>query len=79
MVDANSRNQAFLDQIERNAMNGGEYFRIFHPDGSQVVDVEKTAIVDFIGRNPPETQAIGLIVKQLFQMRRSCADRPCCR
>ena len=48
-------------------MNGGEHVRVFHPDGGQVVDVEKTAVIDFIRRHSPEAQAIGLIVKEAFQ------------
>ncbi len=52
MVDTNSGDQTFLDQFERNAMNVGEYVRIFDPDGGQVVDVEKAAVVDFVGQPP---------------------------
>ena len=62
MVDTNARNQTLADQAKWDAVNAGEHFRVFHPDGSQVIDIEKAAVVDFIGRNPPETQAISLIV-----------------
>ncbi len=57
-----------MDQGEWDAVNGGEYFRILHADGGQIVDIEKTAVVDFIGRDPPEAQSISLIVEQLFQL-----------
>ena len=47
MVDPNSRNQPFCS-VEWDAVNGGEYFRIFRADCGQVVDIEKTTVVDFV-------------------------------
>ena len=67
MVDADSRHQRFLYQFERDAVHDAEYFRTLHPDCSQVVDVEKAAIVDFVGGNPPKTQSIGLVIQDLLQ------------
>ena len=64
MVNANPGNQPFLDQFKWDAVNGGEYVGVFYPDRGQVVDVEKTAVVDFVGRDPPKAQTIGLIVEQ---------------
>ena len=55
MVNADSRHQRLLYEFKRNAMNDGEYFGALHPDRGQIIDVEKTAIVDFVGRDPPET------------------------
>ena len=68
MVHSNPGYQAFLDEFKWNAVNGSEHIGVFHPDGGQVVDVEKTAVVDFVGRDPPKTQAIGLIVEQALQI-----------
>src|SRR5713226_589971 len=48
-------------------MNHCEYLRALHPDRSQIVDVEKTAVINFVGRNPPKTQAVGLVVQKLLQ------------
>ncbi len=48
-------------------MNDGEYFRALHPDRRQIVDVEKTPVIDLVGRNPPKTQAVSLIVQKLLQ------------
>ena len=69
----------FLYELERDAMNVGEHFRTFHPDRGQIVDVEKAAVVDFVRSDPPETQAIGLIVQKLSPVSRSCAGLPWCR
>ena len=67
VVDADSRHQRFLYQLERDAMNDAEYFRALHPDCGQVIDVEKSAIVDFVGGNAPETQAICLVIQDFLQ------------
>src|SRR5882672_1293328 len=68
VVNTDSGNQAFLDQGKGNAVDGREYIGIFHANGGEIVDVEKTAIVDFIGCNPPKTEAIRLIVEETFQV-----------
>ncbi len=49
-------------------MYGGEYVRIFHADGSEVVNVEKTAVVNFVGCDSPKAQAIGLMVEEAFEI-----------
>ena len=67
VVDADSRHQRFLYQVERDAVHDAEYFRALHPDCGQVVDVEKSAIVDFVGGNAPKTQAIGLVIQDFLQ------------
>src|ERR1700686_4140242 len=48
-------------------MNDGEHLRALHPDCSQIVDVEKPAVIDFVGRNPPETQPVSLVIQKLLQ------------
>src|SRR5215472_9841439 len=48
-------------------MYGGEDFRIFDANRGQVVDVEKSSIVDLVHRDPPEAEAIRLTVQQAFQ------------
>src|SRR5450755_818306 len=48
-------------------MNDGKYFRALDPDGSQIVDVKKTAVVDFVGGNSPKAQAVSLVVQNFFQ------------
>src|ERR1700722_2407279 len=68
MIDPNSLDQTPLDEIEGQPMDGSEDIGIFYPDSSQIVDIKKTPIVDFIRRNPPKTQPICLIVKQTLQI-----------
>ena len=48
-------------------MDDGEYFRALHPDRGQVVDVEKAAVVNFVGGDPPKTQAVSLVIQNLLQ------------
>ena len=78
VVDANSRHQRFLYQFERDAMNDGEHFRALHPDCGQVVDVEKAAIVDFVGSDAPKAQAIGLVIQDFLQGVEAVRIALCC-
>src|SRR6185312_367744 len=67
VIDADSRYQGFLYQLERDAMNIGEHFRTFYTDSGQIVDIEKPAVVNLVRGDSPETQAVGLIVEHFFQ------------
>ena len=48
-------------------MGGTKYLRFFHSEASQVVDIEKAAIVYFIGGNPPIGKPVGLLFQQVVQ------------
>ncbi len=67
MVDAQSIDLALGQQIEDEAVGGFEYCRLIHAQGGQVVDVEKTSVVDLVGGNAPEGEAVTLLLNQLVQ------------
>ena len=67
MIDTQARDQVFLQQLVGQGVHGCENFRIFHPDGGQIVDIEEPAIVDFVCRGSPVCQSIPLLVEQLLQ------------
>ena len=55
-----------------------ENLRQFHPDGGEIVDVEEAPVVDFLRRDPPEGEAIGLIVQQRIErIETARIARPC--
>ena len=58
MIDSQSGHGSRPDQIENQLMRGVEHFRQFHPDGGQIVHVEKTAVVNFLSCNAPESEPI---------------------
>ena len=64
MIDAQAGDRAAADQLEKQPVRGVENFRQFHPDGGQIVDVEKSPVIDFLRRDAPESEAIGLIVQE---------------
>ena len=58
MIDAQSGNRARADKIEKQLVRCLENFRHFHSDRSQIVDIEKAAIIDFLRGDAPERQPI---------------------
>ena len=52
------------DQFEEQAVRIFKDFRQFHADGCEIVDVEEAAVVDFLRRDAPESEPIGLIVQE---------------
>ena len=64
MIDPQPRYRAFLQELEHEAVRFLEHVRILHPDGRQLVDVEKAPVVDLLGRHSPVRQAVGLLAKQ---------------
>ena len=67
MIDPQARDRASRDQLEQQPMRRIKDLRQFHPDRGQIVDVEETAVVDFLRRHPPESEAIRLIVQQRIE------------
>ena len=59
MIDSQSGDFAFGDELQDLLVRGVEHTRVFHPDGAQVVDVEKAPIVDLIESGFPVRDAIG--------------------
>src|SRR5581483_8690837 len=50
--------------LENQRMRRGEDLRTLHAQGGQFIDVEETAIVDFVGGDAPRRESIRLIVEQ---------------
>src|SRR5437588_6929344 len=48
-------------------MGGGEDLWPLHTQGGKVIDVEETAIVNFIRGDAPVRQAVGLVIEQAVQ------------
>ena len=57
----------FAQELEDQRVRGGEDLRALHAQGGQFVDVEEAAIVDLVGGDAPERQAIRLLVEQLIE------------
>ena len=48
-------------------MNSVKHLRQLDPNCGQIVDIEKTPVIDFFGRDAPKREPIRLRVKQLIQ------------
>ena len=64
VVDAQSVHETVTHQKEREFVRPLEDRGVLHTDGREFVDVEEAAVVDFVRRDAPERQAIGLIEQQ---------------
>ena len=64
MVDAQALDLAFAEQAKQQPVGVLEDLGLFHAHRGQLGDVEEAAVVDLLGRDPPEGQPIGLIVEQ---------------
>ena len=68
MVDAEAGDPTFFEQMADEPMDGVEYSLVLDANRGQVVDIEKPAVVDFVGRDSPIRQAIPLFVEQFFEL-----------
>jgi hypothetical protein len=53
MIDPQACNAIVPKQVKYNPVNVIKHLRQFHANRREVIDVEETAIVNFVGRNPP--------------------------
>ncbi len=67
MVDPETVDTSTSQQLEGVAMHAFEHVRIFHPDGCQLIDVEKAAVVDFFARHAPVRQSVRLRRQQRIE------------
>ena len=67
MIHAKTGNLTEPDEIEHQRVDRCEYLRILHADCGQIVDVKKTAIINFVGGHAPEAQAICLLPEKALQ------------
>ena len=67
VIDAEAVNVAFADEFEEFAVDGVEDGGIFDADGGEFVDVEEAAVVDLVGGDAPEAEAVGLVREDAFE------------
>ena len=61
LVLTNHKRGRFLRQ-------GFEDRRVFHPQGRELVDIEEAPIIDFLGRDTPVGEPIGLLIEQSIEI-----------
>ncbi len=76
MIDPHAGDRARADQFEQQPMRRIEDLGQLHPDRGEIVDVEETAVVDFLRSHAPESEAIGLIVQQRDRARSKLRGSP---
>ena len=67
MVDAQPLHLPAFDHAEDQPVRRLEQLRQFDAQPGEVVDVEKPAIVDLLGRDAPEREPVGLFLEQKMQ------------
>ena len=67
VVDAHAGDFFLFEQLPEELVRGLEHLRQFHADGGQGVDVEEAAVVDFLRRDAPGTQAVGLRIDEMIE------------
>src|SRR5436190_12090808 len=67
MIDAKAADCASAHQIQKKPVNGIENLWQFDPNRSQLIYVEKTAVIDFFSRDAPKRESIRLRVEQFIQ------------
>jgi hypothetical protein len=64
MVNTEPCYQSLLEQSEREPMDCVENFRLLDPNSCQLVNVEEAAIINLVGGDVPEAQAISLLLQE---------------
>src|SRR5205823_8055490 len=67
MIDAYAVHLALAQQTQDQPVGGRKYFRFFHAQGGQFVDVEETSVVDLFRGHTPVTETIDLGLQQAVQ------------
>ena len=62
VINTETSHASFLEKTKHQAVKGLEDHRVLHPDGDEFIDVEEAPVVDLLGSDPPEGQAIGLVI-----------------
>ena len=68
VIDSQPGDQPFCEQMADQSMDGVEHARFLDANRRELVDIEKPAVVDFIGRDPPVGQPVPLLIQQLFEL-----------
>ena len=67
MIDSQAVDLVRGGELEQVSVRGLEHGVVFHPQGGEIVDVEKAPIVDLVGSHPPVRNAIRLRLEQGVQ------------
>ena len=67
MIDPQARDRSAPDQLEEQPMRLVKNLRQLHPDGREIVHVEKAPVIDLLRRDPPEREAIRLIAEECIE------------
>src|SRR5258708_25883146 len=68
VIDANAGDGAVAHHLEEPLMDRRKDLWIFVPDRGQLIHIEKTPIIDFLGSDSPIAKSIGLRAQQLVQV-----------
>ena len=77
MVDAQAIDFAVRHKIQNQTVSSLKHGLIFHANGRKVIRIEKTAIVDVIGSDPPISQAESLRFDQFMELFEACRVPRC--
>src|SRR5678816_4714361 len=67
MVDAQTSDHSFSQELKNELVGRVEDDRILHANGREFVDVKEPPVVDFIRRDPPMGEPIYLVAEELVQ------------
>src|SRR5258707_6462936 len=68
VIDANAGDGAVAHHLEEPLMDRRKDLWIFDPDRGQLIHIEKTPIIDFLGSDSPIAKSIGMPAQQLRQI-----------
>src|SRR5262249_30888902 len=68
MIEPDAMQSVRRDQPADEAMRDLEQRRGIHPDAGKIVDIEEPTVVDLVGRDAPEGQAISLAFEQTVEL-----------
>ena len=76
MIDAQSGDKTFRQKRADKLVRLRKHPRILHAQANQVIDVKKSAVIDFLSRHPPEGKAGTPVPPAVHADGRSYACRP---
>src|SRR6266487_946339 len=76
MINAETRYRASTHEINNQPVNSVENLWQFYPDRRQIVHIEKAAIINFFGRDPPVSEPVRLRIEQFIErVEAACISR----
>src|SRR5258708_30382677 len=68
VIDANAGDGAIVHHLEEPLMDRRKDLWILDPNCGQLIHIEKSPIIDFLGSDSPVAKSIGLRAQQLVQV-----------